>query len=133
VIRYLLDTDICSYISRRRYPSVLSRFAQIRSEDWAISAITYAEIQYGLESSREIHSMQTRVNAFLFMANVLDWPAKAAHAYAGIKNRTRQQPLAEQDMLIAAHAIAIDAIIVTNNVRHFNRMGGGLRFENWLD
>jgi len=64
---------------------------------------------------------------------VLDWPAEAANAYADIKSRTRKQPLAEQDMLIAAHAIALDATLVTNNVRHFSRMGGGLRFENWLE
>jgi len=72
------------------------------------------------------------VKAFLFSANVLDWPSSAAAAYADIKNRARQQPVAEQDMLIAAHAIALDATLVTNNTRHFGRMGRGLRFENWL-
>ena len=132
MIRYLLDTDTCSYIAKRSQPAVLDRFSKLRAEEWAISAINYAEILYGIEPFPAGHPLRIKVKAFLFSANVLDWPSSAAAAYADIKNRARQQPLAEQDMLIAAHAIALDATLVTNNTRHFGRMGGGLRFENWL-
>ena len=132
MILYLLDTDTCSYIAKRSRPSVVRRYDQLKSDEWAISAINYAEILYGIEPFPAGHPLRIKVKAFLFSANVLDWPSSAAAAYADIKNRARQQPLAEQDMLIAAHAIALDATLVTNNTRHFGRMGGGLRFENWL-
>jgi tRNA(fMet)-specific endonuclease VapC len=132
VILYLLDTDTCSYIAKRSRPSVVRRYDQLKSDEWAISAINYAEILYGIEPFPPGHPLRIKVKAFLFSANVLDWPSSAAAAYADIKNRARQQPVAEQDMLIAAHAIALDATLVTNNTRHFGRMGGGLRFENWL-
>jgi len=132
VILYLLDTDTCSYIAKRSRPSVVRRYDQLKSDEWAISAINYAEILYGIEPFPAGHPLRIKVKAFLFSANVLDWPSSAAAAYADIKNRARQQPVAEQDMLIAAHAIALDATLVTNNTRHFGRMGGGLRFENWL-
>ena len=132
MILYLLDTDTCSYIAKRSRPSVVRRYDQLKSDEWAISAINYAEILYGIDPFPAGHPLRIKVKAFLFSANVLDWPSSAAAAYADIKNRARQQPLAEQDMLIAAHAIALDATLVTNNTRHFGRMGGGLRFENWL-
>ena len=132
MILYLLDTDTCSYIAKRSRPSVVRRYDQLKSDEWAISAINYAEILYGIEPFPAGHPLRIKVKAFLFSANVLDWPSSAAAAYADIKNRARQQPVAEQDMLIAAHAIALDATLVTNNTRHFGRMGGGLRFENWL-
>ena len=132
MILYLLDTDTCSYIAKRSRPSVVRRYDQLKSDEWAISAINYAEILYGIEPFPPGHPLRIKVKAFLFSANVLDWPSSAAAAYADIKNRARQQPVAEQDMLIAAHAIALDATLVTNNTRHFGRMGRGLRFENWL-
>jgi tRNA(fMet)-specific endonuclease VapC len=123
VIRYLLDTDTCSYIAKRSQPTVLERFAQLCAEDWAISAVTYAEILYGLEPWPLKHPLRIKAN----------WPTTAAADYAAIRHSNRAQPLHDRDMMIAAHAIALDATLVTNNTRHFSRMGGGLRFENWLD
>jgi tRNA(fMet)-specific endonuclease VapC len=133
VIRYLLDTDTCSYIAKRSQPTVLERFAQLCAEDWAISAVTYAEILYGLEPWPLKHPLRIKAKAFLFSAKILDWPTTAAADYAAIRHSNRAQPLHDRDMMIAAHAIALDATLVTNNTRHFSRMGGGLRFENWLD
>jgi len=132
VIRYLLDTDTCSYIAKRSQPAVLERFAQLRAEDWAISAVTYAELLYGLEPWPLKHPLRIKVKGFLFSATILDWPSTAASDYSAIRHNNRNQPLHDRDMMIAAHAIALDAILVTNNTRHFNRMGSGLRFENWL-
>jgi len=132
VIRYLLDTDTCSYISKHSQPAVLERFAQLGAEDWSISAVTYAEILYGLEPWPLKHPLRIKVKAFLFSANILDWPSSAAANYAAIRHHSRNQPLHDRDIFIAAHAIALDAVLVTNNIRHFSRMGGGLRFENWL-
>jgi tRNA(fMet)-specific endonuclease VapC len=133
VIQYLLDTDTFSYIARRRHPSVLTRFEHVRPGEWAISAITYAEVLFGLSFWPSSHPMRMRIQTLLLASEVHDWPSSAADAYATIKRSTRKQLLAEQDMLIAAHAIALEATLVTNNVRHFSRIGPPLRFENWVD
>jgi tRNA(fMet)-specific endonuclease VapC len=133
VIRFLIDTDICSYFVKRRYPSVVARHVLLHPDAWAISAITYAEIRYGLEALPLSHPLQTRMDEFLRSARVLDWPASAAVPYAHIRHRAHKQPLNDRDIFIAAHAIVLDATLVTNNTRHFSRMGGGLRFENWLE
>ena len=133
MILYLLDTDTCSYIAKRSRPSVVRHYDQVKSDEWPISAICYAELMFGIEPFPPMHPLPIKVKAFLFSATILDWPTSAAAAYADIKNRSKQQPLAEQDTLIAAHAIALDATLVTNNTRHFSRMGGGLKFENWLE
>jgi tRNA(fMet)-specific endonuclease VapC len=133
LIRYLLDTDICSYVAKRNRLAVLERFAQLHPGDWAVSAITFAEMLFGIESLPSDHRTNLNVRVFLFDADVLDWPSSAATSYAAIRHRTRPQPLQDRDIFIAAHAIAIDAILVTNNTRHFSRMGGCLRYENWLE
>ncbi len=133
MICYLLDTDICSYIAKRNRPAVLKRFDQLRPGEWAVSAITYAEMLFGVASLPPDHRTSLNVRVFLFDADVLDWPSRAAASYAMIRYHTRQQPLQDRDIFIAAHAIALDATLVTNNTRHFSRMGGGLRYENWLE
>jgi tRNA(fMet)-specific endonuclease VapC len=133
LIRYLLDTDICSYVAKRNRPSVLQRYDGLNAGEWAISAVTYAEMLFGIESLPYGHRIGLNVRLFLFSADVLDWPSSAAAAYADIRHRTRNQPLHDRDIFIAAHAIALDAVLVTNNTRHFSRMGGGLRFESWLE
>lgn len=111
---------------------VQARFQALQPEEWAISAMTYAEILTGLEPLPTQHPLRFKSSRFLFSATVLPWPAEAASAYASIRHRTHQQPLDALDALIASHAIAIDAVLVTNNIRHFGRVGAPLRFENWV-
>ncbi len=132
MIRYLLDTDIFSYIVKQRFPALNARYLAVPVTDIAISAISYAEILTGLEFCGEHHPMFAPTCAFLEQTIILDWPNDAAMPYARIRQLTRKQPLAERDMLIAAHAIAIDVPLVTNNTKHFGRIGPPLRVENWL-
>lgn len=132
MIRYLLDTDILSYLMRRRFAILNTRFDQVPPEDIAISAVTAAEILFGLKSFPQDHPMHARALRFLDAVQILDWPADSAAVYADIRFRTKQQPLGDRDIMIAAHAIALEATLVTNNTRHFERIGGRLRLENWL-
>jgi tRNA(fMet)-specific endonuclease VapC len=132
LIRYLLDTDILSYLMRRRFPALNARFDLVAPEDIAISAVTAAEILFGLKTFAPEHPMHMRALRFLDAIQILDWPAEAAAVYADIRFHTKQQPLGERDMMIAAHAIALEATLVTNNTRHFGRIGESLRLENWL-
>jgi tRNA(fMet)-specific endonuclease VapC len=133
VIRYLLDTDICSYLAKRKFPQLQNRLSRIAPEAWAISAITYGEMLFGLEVFPAFHPLRFRTTAFLALAQILDWPSRAAVPYALIRNRTRDQPIGDRDLMIAAHAIDLDATLVTNNTRHYRRIGSPLRFENWIE
>lgn len=130
---YLLDTDTYSYITKEVHPSVSARFRSLQGNEWAISAITLAEIHAGLESTPSAHRSRSATAKLLFTTTVLDWPSTAAPIYATLKHALRQQPLAPLDLLIASHAIAIDATLVSNNTRHFERIGAPLRLENWVN
>jgi tRNA(fMet)-specific endonuclease VapC len=116
VIQYLFDTDTVSYLMRRRFPILRDRLRHTHPESWAISAVTYGESLFGLESLPMFHPARVRALDFLATAQVLDWPVEAAVPYATIRHTLRKQPIGDRDIMIAAHAIAIDAILVTNNI-----------------
>ncbi len=130
---YLLDTDTASFLMKRKFQQLQNRFLQAATESVAISAVTYAEILFGLEAFPMFHPLRFRATAFLAAAQILDWPSQAAVAHADIRHRTRKQPIGDRDSMIAAHAFAIGATLVTNNVKHLSRIGEPLRLENWLD
>ncbi len=131
--RYLLDTDTVSFVMRKYDQRLVDRFLRTPKGDWAISSITYAELLFGIEPLSALSPARLRFNDFIRDANILDRPAHAAGHHAEIRYRTRNQPLNHCDIFIAAHAIALDSILITNNTRHFSRMAGGLRYENWID
>jgi tRNA(fMet)-specific endonuclease VapC len=129
---YLLDTDICSYLSQDYSPRLQERFLSVSSFERAISAITYAEILIGIHKKQPGPRRLRQIGLFLQNIEVLPWTADAASTYAELTELLRPQPIGEHDTMIAAHAIAIDATLVTNNTHHFNRIGPPLRLENWL-
>jgi tRNA(fMet)-specific endonuclease VapC len=132
VIQYIFDTDIVSYIMKRRFPKLQDRYLNTPSTDFAISAITYGEILFGIEPLPAFHPARVRAVSFLPSIRVLDWPSEAAGHYAKIRHQTRNQPIGDRDAMIAAHAMAINATLVTNNTRHFGRIGAPLQIDNWL-
>jgi tRNA(fMet)-specific endonuclease VapC len=132
---YLLDTDIASYVIDRRLPGVDRRLKRLPADSAAISVITRAELMYGLAGIEAQHPLQTGVRMFLATIRCLDWDARAADWYASIRHRLTVggQKIGELDMMIAAHALAVDAVLVTNNVRHYKRVRPELNIENWVD
>ena len=130
--QYLFDTDILSYLMKRRFSRLQARFGNTSLTDCSISAITAGEILFGLESLGRAHPARERAIAFLQTIRVLDWPAKAASIYAECRHNTRKQPIGDRDVMIAAHALALNATLVTNNTNHFARIGPSLQLENWL-
>ena len=130
---YMLDTDIAVYSIRRRSPSVEERLIRIPIEQICISAITHAELRFGLTKLPSAHPIQHRTQALLASIPTLPWGAAAAEHFAAIRSRLQQigTPIGVLDMMIAGHAIAAGAILVTNNVRHFERIGPPLVLENW--
>lgn len=130
---YLLDTDMASYAIRQRVPTVDKRLQSLPASSVAISVVTRAELMYGLAGLDAKHPLQRGVRAFLSVTRCLDWDAASADWYASIRHRltTTGQPIGELDMMIAAHALALDAILVTNNLRHYRRVRPQLAMENW--
>lgn len=128
----LLDTDTCIYIINARPPDVLARFRRYRLGDLGISSITAAELAYGVAKSRSARN-RSALEMFLAPLDVMPFDDRAFWIYGDLRATLEQrgQPIGAMDTLIAAHALALSATLVTNNTREFGRVNG-LRLENWV-
>ncbi|MHB0991136.1 MAG: PIN domain-containing protein [Burkholderiales bacterium] len=131
--RYLLDTNICIYLMKHHPPQVAARFDDCHTGEVVISAITLAELEYGVISSGENQTRnQTALVSLLEDIAVLPFDNAAAAAYGSVRLATRQRKHDALDKLIAAHAIALNIALVTNNEADFS-VYPGLRIENWVN
>lgn len=130
---YILDTNICIYIIKRKPQSVFSRLNEIPSKRIFISALTVAELEYGVRKSSRPEKNQIALTDFLEPFAILDFDSKAAIEYGTIRYdlEKRGLPIGSLDLLIAAHAKSLKLIIVTNNEREFSRIAN-LTVENWV-
>lgn len=133
VTRYLLDTNTCIYIINRRPAKVFQRFAGLHIGEIAISSITGAELAFGVAKSgsqRNHHAL----DKFLAPLEILPFDEAAMRRYGVLRSdfERRGTPIGALDLLIAAHALALNATLVSNNLREFQRVEG-LTLENWLD
>jgi len=130
--RYLLDTNICIYLMKHQPPEVAERFAECFVGDVVISAITLAELEYGVTCSGQAEA-QNRLALDSLLQDIVAPPfeGQAAKAYGPVRQATRERKRDALDKLIAAHAIALDATLVTNNEADFMDYPG-LRVENWV-
>ena len=129
---YMLDTDISSYIMKRSHEPLIRRLRKTAVSDICISAITQAELAYGVEiSPRKAQDMEA-LREYLRYAQVVDFPAEAGVDYGLIRAHLRQRGtmIGANDLWIAAHARALKLTLVTNNTREFSRVPG-LALENW--
>jgi tRNA(fMet)-specific endonuclease VapC len=134
VIRRLLDTSICIELIRGRSSEVLlARLRRLRVGTVGISVITLAELQYGVARSSDPDRNRIALAQFVAPLVVAQFDDPAASAYGRLRAdlERRGLPIGPMDMLIAAHAMALRAALVTCNEREFRRVTG-LRFENWL-
>ena len=131
VIR-LLDTHICMYIINQRPPQVAAHFEGLVYGDVAVSSITGAELAFGVAKSGSARN-QDALEKFLAPLEVLPFDAAAMYAYGTLRAelQARGQPIGALDMLIAAHALALPATLVTNNLAEFARVPD-LACENWV-
>lgn len=132
MLRYLLDTNICIYVIKRRPELVLDRFNE-HAAHLAISSITLAELLHGAEKSSQPQRTLAVVEDFCSRLDVLDYGAKAAQHYGQIRASLEQRgtPIGVNDLHIAAHARSEGLTLVSNNLREFERVDG-LLYENWL-
>lgn len=131
----MLDTDAASYLIKGRSPGIAARLAELSPSAVCVSAVTRAELMYGLKRLPAGHRLHLGVRQFLRLVRVPAWDATAADYYADIRHALASagQPIGELDMMIAAHALALDAVLVTNNMRHFARIAAPLVTVNWHD
>jgi tRNA(fMet)-specific endonuclease VapC len=126
-----LDTNICSYVLRKHPAAMLERFAGLAPSDLWLSAIVAAELRFGavkLGSARLVATVEEWLAGF----ELRPWPLEATHHYARIRAALERtgQLIGGMDLMIAAHALAEDSVIVTNNAREFHRVPG-LAVEAW--
>jgi tRNA(fMet)-specific endonuclease VapC len=126
-----LDTNICSYILRRHPVDMIERFALLDRRTLWLSVVVAAELRFGaakLASPR----FQSAIEAWLAGFDVRPWPLAATHHYASIRAALERsgRPIGGMDLMIAAHAMAEDSVVVTNNAREFHRVPG-LAVEEW--
>lgn len=129
----LLDTNICIYIINARPPEVLARFQGFRLGEIGISSIVAAELAYGIAKSGSTRN-RSALEMFLAPLEILPFDDKAFWAYGDLRADLERQgkSIGALDTMIAAHALSLDAILVTNNTREFARVSG-LRVENWVE
>lgn len=126
-----LDTNICSYVLRRHPAAMLERFAGLNRQQLWLSSIVAAELRFGAVKLG-VPRFTTAVEAWLAGFDVQAWPVQAAEHYARIRARLERagNTIGGMDLLIAAHALANDSVLVTNNAKEFSRVPG-LAVEEW--
>ncbi|WP_298426635.1 type II toxin-antitoxin system VapC family toxin [Rhodoblastus sp.] len=129
--RYMLDTKMCIYLMKRQPEEIARRLAQCSVGDVVISAITYAELEYGVVASTDPASERTNLENLIEDIPVAPFDATAGTTYGPIRLTTRDSRADHLDKLIAAHAAALGTTIVTNNVRNFAKYPAVI-IENWL-
>jgi tRNA(fMet)-specific endonuclease VapC len=130
--RYMLDTDICSYVMKRSNDLLLRRLQEVPVSDVCVSVITKSELLYGVEVSPRRQQDEAALNAFLSYVEVLDFPDQASPHYAQVRSNLKKlgTMIGANDLFIAAHARSLGLILVTHNTREFGRVPR-LVTEDW--
>lgn len=130
---WMLDTNICIYIIKRKPPEVHQRLAQLPINQITVSSVTLGELLFGLQKSTARERSEQVLRQFLAHVTVLPWEEEAAEHYAGIRAHLERQgtPIGHLDLMIAAHARSVGATLVTHNTREFQRVPD-LPWEDWV-
>jgi len=129
---YMLDTDVCIYIIKRKPTSALRRLESLRPGELAMSAITFAELMNGAKKSQQVESNVAKLNELAELIEIRPFDQKAAICYGDVRSTLEKKGniIGSNDLLIAAHALSLDWILVSNNEKEFKRVDG-LRIEDW--
>jgi len=142
-MNYMLDTNICSYIIKNRPQEVLKKFKTIPMENCAISSITLAELRYWV-SRNKLHHKRSKnhgepyinelvIDNFVNHLAIEDFDSLAADKYGEVRAEleSKGKMIGSEDLMIGAHALSLDYVLVTNNTKEFKRIAG-LKLENWV-
>jgi tRNA(fMet)-specific endonuclease VapC len=130
--RYMLDTNMCIYLMKNQPKEVAERFSQCYVGDVVISAITYAELEYGVAMSANPEKERLNLASLVEEIKVIPFDKVAGIGYGPIRVATRESKQDHLDKLIAAHAVSLNVTIVTNNLKDFARFPNVV-LENWVN
>lgn len=142
-MKYMLDTNICSYIIKYKPAEVREKFNSINMEDCYISAITLAELKYWVGRHRKLHEKSKNqntpkineqiINNFINHLMIIEFDEQAAEVYGDIRAEleSKGKIIGNADLFIGAHAVSLNATLVTNNIKHFKDIPK-IRLENWV-
>jgi tRNA(fMet)-specific endonuclease VapC len=130
-VRYLLDTNMASYVIKGNFPRVRERLVRVPMADVGISVVTEAELRFGVARKTEASRLGAAVEEFLLRVEILPWNSEAAQSYAAIRASLERagEPMGNLDMMIAAQALAAQVVLVTHD--HVFRRVKQLRLEDW--
>jgi len=130
-MKYIIDTDILSYFLKK-HTQVVSQFEAADPDDLATTIINYTELLFGAYKSAKVEQKLTAIKAFLETLTTVNFDKRAGEKFAQLKVKLQEQGtiLADMDLMIAGICLANGFILVTNNIKHFQRIEG-LRLENW--
>ena len=133
-MEYLLDTNICIYIIKKKPEKVFNKFRNISFGSIGISSITLAELQYGVMKSSNPGKNQEALERFITPLQIFEFGFDQTLVYVQIRAELERKgtPIGPLDTLIASHAVSLDLILVTNNMREFKRIPD-LQLENWTE
>ncbi len=133
VTRYMLDTNACIALIKSRPEAMRIRFSGLSTDEVGVSSIVAAELWYGVALSQKKRQNEAALRDFLDYVAILDWPYEACPIYGQIRATLQKKgtPIGAMDLLIATHALWLDAVLVTENTKEFQQVPD-LKIENWL-
>ena len=131
-MKYLLDTNVCVDFLNQRHPSVTQRIRRSSPEDLCLSSVVVAELRYGADRSQRRDGNHERLDVLTAEIQCLDFDLAAALVYGRVRSALEAEgaPIGPYDMMIAAHTLSRELILVTDNEREFRRVPR-LQIENW--
>lgn len=132
-MKFMLDTNICIYIIKRKPPNVIDRFKQTEISQIGISSITLSELIYGVSKSSNPEQNRMALTQFIAPLEILPYDDEASQYYGDLRVHLEKNgmPIGALDMLIAAHALSVGCTLVTNNEKEFIRIPN-LKIDNWV-
>ena len=133
-MKFMLDTNICIYIIKRKPLNVIDRFKRTEISQIGISSITLSELIYGVSKSSKPEQNRMALTQFIAPLEVLPYDDESSQYYGDLRFHLEKQgtPIGALDMLIAAHALSVDCTLVTNNEKEFVRVPN-LKIVNWTN
>jgi len=132
-MKYMLDTNICIYLIKQQPRQMIDKFQGIAPGEITISTVTVAEMMYGVGKSQHKEKNKAALESFLAPLEIVDFNFRAAQHYGVVRAylEKKGKPIGAYDLMIAAHALSLGLVLVTNNEREFQRIPD-LIVENWI-
>lgn len=132
-MKYMLDTNICIYMMNTRPRHVVEKYKTLNSDDVVISSIVWSELSYGAHKSHHKEKNLVTLDKFIIPVRVVPYDTRAGSVFGEIRAMLENKGtiIGAYDLQIAAHALSINATLITNNTKEFSRIKH-LRCENWV-